>query len=84
MLPYLNLALFFMRSVLAASAAELIFLELVGRAGFVFGGAVVETSAGVTNELDDCSHGLESSVGQKRQLARALHGGGEEALLFSV
>lgn len=73
-----------MRSVLAASAAEFVLLELVGGAGFVFGGAVVETSAGVANELNDRSHGLESSVRKKGQLARALYSGGEQALLFCV
>jgi hypothetical protein len=45
-----------MRSVLPASAAEFVLLELIGSAGFVFGGSVVETSTSVANELDDRSH----------------------------
>jgi endoglucanase Acf2 len=51
-----ELTLLFMSGVLAASAAEFILLELVRGAGFVFGGAVVETSTGIANELDDGSH----------------------------
>ena len=45
-----------MRSVFAAGAAELVLLELVGGAGFVLGGAVVETAAGIANQLDDRTH----------------------------
>ena len=73
-----------MGGVLTASAAEFILLELVGGAGFVFRGAVVETSTSVANELDDRTHGLESSVRKKSQLAGALYGAGQGTLLFSV
>jgi len=45
-----------MGGMLPASAAEFVLLELIRSTGFVFGGAVVESAAGIANELNDRTH----------------------------